>query len=235
MQSLLGWGTSMRRCRTSMTCFSTTCTLTALSRAVPVQVADRLVEDSYVSITISEDDYQHLAAEVDAAFDERGAGPDHEFADLTANRARLEAESDKLFAAHFADAIDLPTLKRHQDRIRAGLADIEHRLQEHDEQHVGGRAFLHDSLRLLTDAHHAYAHSDDGSRRLANQAFYTRSEITEDEQLRPRLGEPFATIVPGTTGGTEAKREHSTSSDVACSRKTLWVGPAGIEPTTPAV
>ena len=192
-------------------------------RAVPVQVAERLVEDAYATITISEDDYRHLAAEVDAAFDTRGAGRDQEFADLTANRARLEAESDKLLAAHFADAIDLPTLKRHQDRIRAGLADIEQRLAQHDEQHTGGRAFLHDSLRLLTDAHRAYRHSDDGSRRLANQAFYTRLEITEDEQLRPRLAEPVATIVDETSRGEEAKREHSTSSDVACSRKTLGV------------
>ena len=201
-------------------------------RAVPVQVAERLVEDSYANITISEDDYLHLAAEVDAAFDQRGAGRDQEFTDLTANRARLQAESDKLLAAHFADAIDLPTLKRHQDRIRAGLADIEHRLSEHDQQHVGGRAFLHDSLRLLTDARHAYANSDDGSRRLANQAFYTRLEITEDEQLHPRLAEPFATIVRETTGGKEAKREHSTTSDVACSRKTLWVELRGFEPLT---
>ncbi|MCA0292823.1 MAG: recombinase family protein [Actinobacteria bacterium] len=204
-------------------------------RAVPVQVAERLVEDSYASITISEADYRHLAAEVDAAFDKRNAGKDQKFADLTANRARLEAESDKLLAAHFADAIDLPTLKRHQDRIRARLADIEQRLREHDEQHVGGRAFLHDSLRLLTDAHHAYAHSDDGNRRLANQAFYARLEITEDEQLRPRLAEPFATIVQATTGGKEAEREHPTSSDVACSRKTLWVEPRGLEPVTPCL
>ena len=169
----------------------TTCT----RRAVPVQVAERLVEYSYANITISEDDYRQLASEVDAAFDERGVGRDQEFADLTTNRARLEAESDKLLAAHFADAIDLPPLKRHQDRIRAGLTDIEHRLREHNEQRVGGRAFLHDSQRLLTDAHRAYTHSDDGTRRLANQAFYTRLEITEDEQLRPRLAEPFATIV----------------------------------------
>ena len=59
---------------------------------------------------------------------------------------------------------------------------------------------------------------------MANQAFYTRLEITEDEQLRPRLAEPFATIVHEATGGKEAEREHSTSSDVACSRKTHWVG-----------
>ena len=201
-------------------------------RAVPVQVAERLVEDSYASITISEDDYRHLAAEVDAAFDSRMAGRDQEIADLMANRAKLESESDKVLAAHFADAIDLPTLKRHQDRIRAGLADIEQRLSEHDEQHAGGRAFLHDSLRLLNDAHHAYAHSDDGSRRLANQAFYTRLEITEDEQIRPRLAEPFATIVHKVTGSKEAKREHSASSDVACSRKTLYVEHRGFEPLT---
>ena len=87
-------------------------------------------------------------------------------------------------------------------------------------------------MTIPPDAHRAYAHSDDGSRRLANQAFYTRLEITEDEQLHPRLAEPFATIVHEAAGGKEAKREQSTSSDVACSRKTLWVGRAGLEPAT---
>lgn len=194
-------------------------------RAVPVAVAERLVADSYASITISDATYQRLAADVDAAFDKRNAGQDQEVADLTANRARLEAESDKLLAAHFADAIDLPTLKRHQDRIRTGLADVNRRLTEHSEHHTGGRAFLHDSLRLLTDAHRAYAHSGDADRRLANQAFYTRLDITDDEQLHPRLAEPFATIVreahAGSDEGKETKREHTTSNDVACSRKTL--------------
>ncbi|WP_244972529.1 hypothetical protein [Paramicrobacterium fandaimingii] len=138
------------------------------------------------------------------------AGRDQKIGDLMASRAKLEAESDKLLAAHFADAIDLSTLKRHQDRIRAGLADIEHRLAQHDQQHAGGRAFLHDSLRLLTGAHNAYTHSDDGSRRLANQALYARLEITDDEQLRPYLAEPFATIIHEADEGKKAKREHST-------------------------
>ena len=208
-------------------------------RAVPVAVAERLVADSYASITISDSTYQRLAADVDAAFDKRNTGQDREVADLTANRARLEAESDKLLAAHFADAIDLDTLKRHQDRIRAGLADINRRLAEHSEHHTGGRAFLHDSLRLLTDAHRAYAHSGDADRRLANQAFYTRLDITDNEQLRPHLAEPFATIFrqahDSGDEGKEAKREHTTSTDVACSRKTLWVEKTGLEPATPAL
>lgn len=122
---------------------------------------------------------------------------------------------------YFADAIDLPTLKRHQDRIRAGLADIEQHLAQHDEHHTGARVFLHDSLRLLTDAHRAYAHSDDGNRGLADQAFYTRLEITGDERLRPHLAEPFKTIITEPTAGKKTKRDHSASTDVARSRKTL--------------
>ena len=157
-----------------------------------------------------------------------------------ANRAKLEGESDKLLAAHFADAIDLPTLKRHQDRIRAGLADVNRKLAEHDERQTGGRAFLHDSLRLLTDAHHAYARSGDADRRLANQAFYTRIDVTDDEQLRPRLAEPFATIFReahehSDDEGEGAEHEHDSSSHVACSRKTLWVEKTGLEPATPAL
>lgn len=92
-------------------------------RAVPVAVAERLVADSYARITISDATYQRLTADVDAAFDKRNAGQDQELADLTANRSRLEAESDKLLAAHFADAIDLTTLKRHQDGSAEGISD----------------------------------------------------------------------------------------------------------------
>ena len=134
---------------TYLVCFDrpskkTTCT----RRAVPVKVTERLVADSYASITISEDDYRHLAAKVGAAFDERGAGREQAFADLTANRARQYAQSDKLLAARFSDAIALSALKRHRDRIRPELADIELRLWEHDLQHVDRQVFLHDSLRL---------------------------------------------------------------------------------------
>lgn len=165
--------------------------------------------------------YRDLAAKVCAAFDKRMAGRDQEISDLMANRAKLGAESDKLLAAHFADAIDLPTLKRHQDRIRAGLADVNQKLAEHDEHHTGGRAFL---ARQPAAAHrraHAYARSGDADRRLANQAFYTRLDITDDEQLRPRLAEPFATIIreaqrrrPTTERGRNTNTTHQVMSRV---------------------
>ncbi len=79
-----------------------------------------------------------------------------------------------------------------------------------------------------------YVGSDDGDRRLANQAFYDRLEITEDEELRPTLAEPFAAIIE-TIQTEETPHEHDESCHVACSRKTLWVGPEGLEPPTSAV
>jgi hypothetical protein len=226
----------------------TTCT----RRAVPVQLAERLVADTYKHLTISEAAYTEAAAQMQAAFDKRMSGHDQDLADLTANRARLKAESEKLIAMHFADAIDLDTLKEHQDRIRAGLADIDRRLAEHDEHYTGARAFLDSSIRLLTDAHRMYEGSNDQQRRLANQAFYSRITITDDEQARPALAEPFASIATlVTTGATtidgpsasnaptacwqndppdKAQREPTSIHDAEGSRMPTWVELQGIEP-----
>ncbi len=49
---------------------------------MPVAVAERLVADSYASITISDQTYRDLAAKVDAAFDKRMAGRNQEIVDL---------------------------------------------------------------------------------------------------------------------------------------------------------
>jgi len=63
------------------------------------------------------------------------------------------------FAA--ADAIDLETLKHHQDRIRTGLADIDRRLATEHDQHEGSRKQLSTALSLLVDCATLYACTDD--------------------------------------------------------------------------
>lgn len=117
---------------------------------------------------------------------------------------RLEAEADKLLEAHYADAIDLPTLKRHQDRIRITLADVTRRLDAERHDHDGPRQHLATALRLLADCGRMYERTDDLGKRLANQAFYQRILITEDEKAAIQLNEPFAALAP-------------TSTDVRCS------------------
>lgn len=168
---------------------TTSCT----RRAVPVAVAERLVADCYSRISINETQYTDFARQVEAAFDERFAARSDELAELTANRRRLEAESDKILAAHFADAIDLDTLKRHQDRIRTGLADIDRRLTAEHDQDQGPRKQITRALRLLVDCQRLYKNTDAQGKRLANQTFTNGIEIDEDEEhATPRLSEPFA-------------------------------------------
>ena len=107
----------------------TTRTTTCTRKAVPVGVAEQLVADCYHQIAITPTTYAQLAERVEAAFDRRLAERSQAIDDLTATKQRLEAEADKLLQARFADAIDLPTLKRHQDRIRIALADVTRRLE----------------------------------------------------------------------------------------------------------
>lgn len=183
-------------------------------KAVPVGIAEKLVEDCYQEIGISEQTYTTLAEQVDAAFDERLAPRSQALAELTANRKRLEAEIEKLLAAHFADAIDfdLDTLKLHQDRIRIGLADIDRRLANERGQHEGPRKHIGTARRLLVDCGRVYARTDYHGRRLANQGFYDRIEISEDERATIRLAEPFAALAP-----------EPASADAGCSSTSSWV------------
>ncbi len=179
-------------------------------RAIPVAVAEQLVADCYARISINEAQYVGLAKKVEAAFDERFAARSDELAELAANRRRLEDESDKLLAAHFADAIDLATLKRHQDRIRAGLADIERRIENEHDQDQGPRRQINKALRLLIDCQRFYKTTDAHGKRLANQTFTTGIDINEDEEATLHLAEPFAV----TTGENTYVRGSTTSEIV---------------------
>ena len=165
-------------------------------KAVPVGIAEQLVADCYHQIAITEQTYQQLAQRVEAAFDERLAERSQAIDDLTATKQRLVADADKLLEAHFADAIDLPTLKRHQDRIRIALADVTKRLEAERHDHEGPRQHLATALRLLADCGRLYERTDGLGKRLANQAFYQRILITEDEKAAIQLNEPFAALAP---------------------------------------
>ena len=193
-------------------------------RAVPIGVAEQLVADCYQDIAITEADYTALAAQVEAAFDERLASRSQELAELTENRQRLQNESDKLLAAHFADAIDLETLKRHQDRIRTGLADIDRRLASEHDHHTGARKQLSTALSLLVDCAALYARTGDQGKWLANQALTDGIEISEDERATIRLAEPFAALTP-----------EPASTDVRSSSTSSIVEPRGLEPLTPCL
>src|SRR5690606_4474522 len=152
--------------------------------------------DCYRDISITEVQYAALLSHFQAALDERLTSRSQALTEQTENRKRPQNESYKPLAPHFADAIDLETLKRHQDRIRAGLADIDRRLASEHDQHECSRKHLSTALSLLVDCATLYARTNDQGKRLANQALTDGIEISEDERATIRLAEPFAALTP---------------------------------------
>ena len=202
-------------------------------KAVPVGVAEQLVTDCYQQIAISPSTYTQLTERVETAFDERLAERSQAIDDLTATKQRLKAEADKLLEAHFADAIDLDTLKRHQDRIRIALADVTKRLDAERHDHDGPRQHLATALRLLADCATMYERTDDHGKRLANQAFYQRILITEDEKAAIQLNELFAALTPNdvrcssTPDLVDLRGFDSPTRTSACRDDTLSLGERG--------
>ncbi len=175
------------------------------------QSPEQLVADCYQDIVITEAEYTALAAQVEAAFDERLASRSQELAELTENRQRLQNESDRLLAAHFADAIDLET----------SPTPHPHRPRQRTRPPAGARKQLSTALSLLVDCATLYARTNDQGKRLANQALTNGIEISEDERATIRLAEPLAALTPDPA-----------STDVRSSSTSSIVEPRGIEPLT---
>lgn len=80
-------------------------------------------------------------------FDQLLTCAETELIELTERRAVLEAEQTKLLRAHLADAVPLDVLKREQDRIRAELEQIGHRITAHHGDYAEAKAHLDDGPR----------------------------------------------------------------------------------------
>ena len=73
-----------------------------------------------------------------------------------------------------------------------------------------------------------WAWVSEGVRAVAGNQVRGAVLVADDQQLRLRLAEPFATITReahehSDDGGKEAEHEHEEPTHVVCSRKTLWV------------
>lgn len=116
-----------------------------------------------------------------------------ELRSLTTRHERLTHERTKLLHAHYAGAIPLALLKTEQDRIAAQLEVIEARLAASQTHFDDIERNLAIALDLSSDCHRAYMTADDHTRRLLNQAFFTKLYV--DEEPRADLAEPFKTLL----------------------------------------
>ncbi|MGN6780381.1 MAG: recombinase zinc beta ribbon domain-containing protein [Marmoricola sp.] len=159
----------------------TTCT----RHAVMIESVERLIENYYEHVALTPEHRQALAGMLRFEFDRMMAAETEELSALTSKRDQLEAEQLRLLQAHYADAIPLTLLKREQGRILAELDQINHRLEQQHGEYATVNETLEKSLELLDDVAGLYRRCDDVTRRLCNQAFFTKIYLDEAGTLRP--------------------------------------------------
>lgn len=98
-------------------------------------------------------------------FDKLEASSSDERSLLEAQKGKLDAERLKLVQAHYADAIPLDLLKTEQDRIRASLDAITHRLDNLNSTYADARTGLDQIIDILTDLDDLYAKAEPAERR----------------------------------------------------------------------
>jgi hypothetical protein len=87
------------------------------------------------------------------------------------------AEQLKLLRAYYDDAVTLPVLKTEQHRLATKLDD---------------------TLDLLADPASIYERGDDETRRLCNQAFFTKVYLDENDQISADSTWPFGILLDPT-------------------------------------
>lgn len=213
--------------------------------AVLLDDAERLVNDYYQHNTrVPAHIREQLRGMLSAQFEQLLASSDAELSQLTTRRDQLEAEQTKLLHAYYADAITLPALKREQDRIASGLEFVNSRIESFHSDYAEARAEFDDSLNLLSNLAAIYQRGDDQTRRLCNQALFTKIYLDEDDTVRADLARPFGILLDPQVHD----RAKHWADDPTCysgSQPSIWlvpslnfddqVPPVGFEPTLSVV
>ncbi len=147
---------------------------------------EELIEDEHKSIALSPELRDNIEELVLEDFDALHARSQTEQRELEKQRVKLTAQRQKLLDAHYAGAIPLDLLKTEQDRIASQLTRIQQSLEEANANYEQARATLAETLDLTRDCYTAYLNANESTRRLFNQAFFSRIYIDEDDETRER-------------------------------------------------
>lgn len=147
------------------------------------RIEDR-IDSTYGTNGLTPAEADRVREVLGAVFDQLEATTDHERALLTTQKEKLDAERLKLVQAHYADAIPLDLLKAEQDRIRATLDAIEHRLENLATSYEDAREGLDQLADILTDLGDVYTRCEPAERRILNRALFDKIILDDEETVR---------------------------------------------------
>jgi site-specific DNA recombinase len=144
---------------------------------------EQLVGDHYKTIQIPPEMRQAMLGMLDEEVAALHASSEAERHQLTIERDRIQDQRRASLQAHYAGALPLDLLKEEQDRLAHQLDLVTARLDALDTTYEEARTHLHECLALAGDCHSVYACGSDTTRRMANQAFFTRIYLDTDDQI----------------------------------------------------
>lgn len=207
-------------------------------KAMFVPDVEAAVEDYYRQVQIPQHLIEPLRELIHSEFDRLYATAKSERKSQIAERGRLHDERSKLMQAHYAGAVPLDLLKSEQERIARQVAFLDSRIEASSIEYDQARAHLDDCLALAGDAHAIYMSVDDSLRRIANQAFFERLTVTDDNHIDAVHGEPFTYLFDPAVHQLAVTRHEQIGNEAGQTRNVVGlnddvlVGPAGFEPAT---
>ena len=219
---------------------------------IPLKVIEQAIASRYRTIQLGEDEAKELRKLILEAADQLNAQNGAEVVRQQRRLARLEKERVKLLRAHYAEAIPMELLRSEQERISREAMDAESAIRQSQTEAATIEAGLDKALALATECGHRYPAASPLVRRLFNQAFFERFEVTSDYEVTAELKEPFSQLVEAASQRNEAMSQgngrhesgsvyqrtfnrgrgsvHRPDFSGWCLKETLVVGDRGFEP-----
>ena len=209
-------------------------------QAMFVPDVETAVEDYYQHIQIPEHIVTALRELITAEFDRLHETSKRERGTYLAERHDLNDRHTKLLHTHLEGAVPLDLMKEEQDKIARRMAFLDTQIEAGDIEYDQAKAHLDDCLKLAGDCHKLYMSIDDSLRRIANQAFFEKLYVQDDDYIDGQPGEPFNILFDPEVQQLATTRQRAVETgnqtgQVAGLNNDHLVGDVGIEPTTPSV
>ena len=114
---------------------------------------------------------------------------------LRREKDKLERQRKELLEAHYNDAIPLDLMKSEQQKITKHLTAIEHQLASYKNTFETISDHLKDVFDLIENCGMAYRWADEHTKRMMNQAIFSKLLVESDGRITAEFTKPFKSIV----------------------------------------
>lgn len=164
----------------------------------PYSSMDRIeqaIEDHYKTITFQPEFIAALRTRLEAALADQAGAQRALRQDIDAQLARLVTKEENLLDLAADGDMDTTRVRGRLREITRQRRELEDRLATIVDDLTPGARYLEAHLALLEKPHELYRYATDQTRRLLNQAIFTRIYVVNDEVVGDELNSPMRELL----------------------------------------